>query len=172
VSVDKKLKYVGTVPFTINNEVAGNRFLFVRARDGQIDRMFIIQQEGFLPSSSDAYKYSITNPAELGDSEYQHSVIMDDNDARIREEPGKEADLTRQFLAAHGYVLEPEIVMSRFARPVDSPHKHEIIFFCFENLSSYEHKLADFPEGTSSPQKQNIKQRVDENCRKAFRVSH
>ena len=173
VSVDKKLKYVGTVPFTINNEVAGSRYLFVSAaHDGHIQRMFIIQQEGFLPSSNDTYKYSITNPAELGDSEYQHSVIMDDNDARIREEPGKEADLTRQFLVARGYVLEPEIIMSRFARPADSLHKHEIIFFCFENLSSYGHKLADFPDGTSSPQKQNIKHRVDENCRNTFRVNH
>ncbi|MGZ4818808.1 MAG: hypothetical protein ACXVZJ_09285 [Terriglobales bacterium] len=52
----------------------------------------------------------------------------------------------RRFLAAHGYMLEPELIMSRFARPADSQHKHEIIFFCFENLSSYEHKLADFPE--------------------------
>lgn len=173
VSVDKTLKYVGTVPFTINNEVARNRYLFVSATlDEHIQRMFVIQQEGSIPSSNDTYKYGITNPAKLGDSEYQHSVIMDDNDATIREEPDKEADITRRFLVARGYVLEPELVMSRFARPADSLHKHEIIFFCFENLSSYGHKLADFPEGTNSPEKQNIKQIVDENCRKTFQVNH
>jgi hypothetical protein len=36
----------------------------------------------------------------LGSFEYQHSVIMDDNAARIREEPGKEAARTLRFLAA------------------------------------------------------------------------
>lgn len=173
VSVDKKFEYVGSLPFTIDNVAGGNRYVFVRStQDKHIQQMFIIQQEGFFPSSRDTYKYSITNPAKLGSFEYQHSVIMGDNDARIREEPGKEADVTQRFLAAHGYMLESELIMSRFARPADSQHKHEIIFFCFENLSSSGHKLADFPEGSDSPAKQTIKLKVDENCRNAFRVDH
>jgi hypothetical protein len=172
VTVDSKFEYIGSVPFTIDNVAAGNRYVFVRATpDKHIHQMFIIQQEGFLPSSNDTYKYSITTPARLGRFEYQHSVILEDNDATIREEPGKEADVTQRFLAAHGYVLEPELVMSRFARPADLQHKHEIIFFCYENLSSYGHKLADFAASTDSQDKRSIKQRVDENCRNAFRVS-
>jgi hypothetical protein len=171
VTVDKNFAYVGSVPFTIDNVASGNRYIFVRATpDKHIQKMFIIQQEGFLPSSNDTYKYRITTPARLGKYEYQHSVILDDSAANIREEPGKEADITQRFLAAHGYVLEPEVVMSRFARPADSEHKHEIIFFCFENLSSYGHKLADLPDGSDSPAKRDIKQKVDENCRQAFRV--
>jgi hypothetical protein len=171
VIVDKNFAYVGSVPFTIDNVAAGNRYVFVRVSpEKHIQQMFIIQQEGFLPSSNDTYKYRITTPARLGKSEYQHSVILDDSAANIREEPGKESDVTQRFLAAHGYVTEPEVVMSRFARPADSEHKHEIIFFCFENLSSYGHKLADFPEGSDNPLKRDIKQRVDENCSHAFRV--
>jgi hypothetical protein len=172
VKVDRKFEYVGSVPFTIG-DAGGNRYVFVHAtRAKHIDRMFIIQQEGFFASSNDTYKYRITSPAKLGSFEYQHSVILDDNDAVIREEPGKEADLTQRFLAAHGYVLEPELIMSRFARPADAQRKHEIIFFCFENLSSYGHKLSDFPEGSANPEKQRIKQKVDEDCRNAFRVNH
>jgi hypothetical protein len=173
VTVDRKLKYVGSVPFAIDNVAGGNRYVFVRTtHDRHIQQMFIIQQEGFFPSSNDTYKYRITNPAKLGSFEYQHSVILYDNDAGIREEPGKEADVTQRFLAAHGYVLETELIMSRFARPADSQHKHEIIFFCYENLSTYGHKLTDFPEGSDSPDKQAIKKQVDDNCRKAFRVNH
>jgi hypothetical protein len=172
VIVGEKFKYVGSVPFTIDNIAGGNRYVFVRVtEDKHIQQMFIIQQEGFFPSSNDTYKYSITNPAKLGSFEYQHSVIMYDNDATIREEPGKEADVTQRFLTADGYVREPELIMSRFARPADSRHKHEIIFFCYENLSSYGHKLAEFPEGSDSLGKQTIKQKVDENCRNAFRVN-
>lgn len=171
VTVDKKFKYLGSVPFTIGNEAAGNRYVFVRAADGKrIQQMFIIQQEGFLPSSNDTYKYRIATPAALGKFKYQHSVIMYDNDAGIREEPGKESDVTQRFLESHGYSLQPELVMSRFARPADLQHKHEIIFFCFENLSSYGHKLADFSEDVNLPEKQRIKQKVDYDCRNTFRV--
>jgi hypothetical protein len=172
VKVDRKLEYAGTVPFTIGDQAGGNRYVFVQATgDKHIQRMFIIQQEGFFASSGEIYRYKITTPAKLGNSDYQHSVIMYDNEANIREEPGKEADLTQRFLAIHAYVLEPELVMSRFARPADSERKHEIIFFCYENLSSYGHTLKDFPEGSDSPEKQEIKRKVDENCREAFRVS-
>ena len=41
--------------------------------------MFIIQQEGFLPSSDDTYKYPITNPVKLGSFEYRQTVIIYDN---------------------------------------------------------------------------------------------
>jgi hypothetical protein len=172
VKVDRRLNYIGEVPFTIDNLAAGIRYVFVRAtHDKHIQQMFIIQQEGFLPSSDDTYKYSITTPARLGSFEYQHSVIFDDNAATIREEPGKEADVTHRFLTAHGYFLEQELVMARFARPSDPQHKHEIIFFCFENLSPYGHSLADLSVGSDNPNKQAIKKKVDENCRGAFRVS-
>lgn len=172
VKVDREFEYIGSVPFTIG-DAGGNRYVFVRATGAKhIDRMFIIQQEGFFASSNDTYKYRITAPAKLGEFEYQHSVIMEDNDATIRKEPGKESDLTQRFLVAHGYVLEPELVMSRFARPADARRKHEVIFFCFENLSAYGHKLADFPEGSDNPEKQRIKRKVDEDCRNTFHVNH
>jgi hypothetical protein len=173
VKVDRNFEYVGSVPFTIDDQAGGNRYVFVHAtRDKHIQRMFIIQLEGLFVSTDEIYRYKITTAAKLGDFDYRHSVIVYDNDASIREEPGKEADLTQRFLAGHGYTSEPELVMSRFARPVDSERKHEIIFFCFENLSSYKHKLQDFPEGLDSPEKQAITRRVNENCRSTFRVNH
>jgi len=172
VKVDRKFKYVGSVPFTIDDQAGGNRYVFVHAtRDKHIRQMFIIQQEGFFASSNEIYRYKTTTPAKLGNFDYQHSVIVYDDEANIREEPGKEADLTRRFLASRGYVLEPELVMSRFARPADSARKHEIIFFCYENLSSYGHRLKDFPEGSESPDRQEIKLKVDEDCREDFRVN-
>jgi hypothetical protein len=172
VHVEGQLKYLGSVPFTIDNLATGYRYAFVRAdHNKHIEQMFIIQQEGFLPSSNDTYKYPITNPAKLGNFDYRPSVTFDDSAADIRENPGKESDLTRQFLASRGYTLEPELVMSRFARPTDPAHKHEIIFFCFENLSAFGHKLADFFEESDNPAKQEIKQKVDDNCRHTFRVS-
>src|ERR1700749_937501 len=99
LAVDQKFRYLGSVPFTIGKIAAGHRFIFVHAAaDKRVQQMFVIQQEGFLPSSDDTYKYPITDPARLGNSDYRHSVTFDDNDADIREGPGKEADLTKRFL--------------------------------------------------------------------------
>lgn len=171
IDVDHKLRYVGNFQFRIEHAVSGYLYIFVHAeRDKHVERMFVIQQESFLPSSNDTYKYPITNPLRLGKSEYQHSVIFDDNQARIDEEPGKEADLTQRFLAAHKYVTEPEIVMSRFARPIGAERKHEIILFCYENLSSYRHRLADFLNGTNGAEARDIKMKADENCRSSFQI--
>ncbi|HEX8814213.1 MAG TPA: hypothetical protein VF753_01820 [Terriglobales bacterium] len=170
-TVDKEFTYVGSVPFAFD-QVSGRRFVFVRATgDKQVQRMFVIQQEAFAPSSNDIYVYRITSPVKLGSSEYQHSVIIDDNDATADAEPGKEADVTRRFLALHGYTLNPGLIMSRFARPADASRKHEIIFFCFADLASYGHKLSDFPEGSSSPEKDQIKRKMDEDCRAMFSIT-
>ena len=95
MTVDQALTYLGSLPFTIDQVAAGHRFVFVRAApDHHVERMFIVQQEGFLPSSTDTYKYPITDPVKLGRFEYRHSVSIYDNDAGIREQPGKEGDLT------------------------------------------------------------------------------
>lgn len=172
VSVDRQFKYLGQFPFAIGSEVQGRIYIFAEATPAKkIQRMFVIQQEGFLPSSSDTYKYRITTPATLGKADYQHSVIFENNADVIREEPGKEADLTERFLAAKGYLLDSELVMTRFARPADEAHKHEIIFFCFENLSAYKRKLADFSDGVDSPEKQEFKRKADDNCRGSFHVT-
>lgn len=171
VEVDKKLKYIGKVPFQIDKIAGGFRYIFVDAKpDKHIQSMFIIQQEGFFPSSDDTYKYRITSPAKLGNFEYQHNVFFFDMDKDIAEDPGKESDVTKRFLQSQGYTLEPELAVSRFARSVDLEHKHEIIFFCYENLSSYGHKLTDFPEDADSDEKEAVKKKVDQNCYKVFKV--
>jgi hypothetical protein len=172
VEITRDIAYLGQVPFTIENIAGGLRYIFVRADASKhIQSMFIVQQEGFFPTSDDTYKYDITSPARLGRADYQHSVSMYNNDLEIRKAPGKEGDVTTKFLRAHGYTLESELVMSRFARPVGADRKHEILFFCYENLSAYGHKLSEFPDGSASPEKRLISRKVDNNCRQMFHVS-
>ncbi len=172
VEVNRVLRYLGQVPFTIENIAGGFRYVFVRADAGKhIQSMFIIQQEGFIPTSDDTYKYSITSPARLGRADYQHSVSMYNNELEIREAPGKEGDVTTKFLREQGYTLGPELVMSRFARPVGVDRKHEILFFCYEDLFAYGHKLSEFPDDSVSSEKRHIAETVDNNCRQIFNVS-
>lgn len=171
LTVDRHFKYLGSLPFTIDGVAAGYRYLFVQAGPSKhVQKMFVIQHEGFLPSANDTYRYKITTPAKLGHFDYQHTVILDDNAARIREEPDKEAAATQRFLSNRGYSLGPELVMARFARPVGEARRHEIIFFCFENLASYGHKLSDFANGADAAEQESIKANVDKNCRASFEV--
>jgi hypothetical protein len=148
VTVDKSLDYVGSVPLTIDHVAAGQRYVFIHATpEKHVQQMFILQQEGFLPSSDDTYKYTITNPVKLGSLGYRHSVIMYDNDVGIREEPGKEGDVTKRFLTAHGYSLEPELIMPRFARPADSLHKTRDCFFLLRERLRVWTQTHGFPRG-------------------------
>ncbi|HVM94618.1 MAG TPA: hypothetical protein VMT67_17480 [Terriglobales bacterium] len=172
ITIDEKFNYLGSLPFAIGNAAAGYRFIFVDAgADKRVQRMFVIQQEGFLPSSNDTYKYPIVDPVRLGTSEYRHSVSIVDDDEEVRQSPGAEAGLTRRFLESRGYKLNAALVMSRFARPSDPARKHEIILFCFEDLARYGHAIADFLENSQSAEKQRVKKVVDENCGKTFRIT-
>jgi hypothetical protein len=161
VQIDQKVRYVGPVEFQIRAEAKGTRYVFVQAdAKKHIERMFVVQQEGFLPGVVDTYKYPIRNPARLGEQDYQHSVGIYDDEQQIRENPGLEADLTRQFLESKGFHLERELVMSRFARPVGNDRRHEIIFFYFENRIAY----------SSEMDPTRIRERVDEHAKSAFQV--
>jgi hypothetical protein len=118
VEITRDIAYLGQVPFTIENIAGGLRYIFVRADASKhIQSMFIVQQEGFFPTSDDTYKYDITSLARLGRADYQHSVSMYNNDLEIREAPGKEGDVTTKFLRAHGYTLEPELGHVTFRPP-------------------------------------------------------
>jgi len=67
---------------------------------------------------------------------------------------------------------EHELVMSRFARTVDTSRKNEIIFFYFENLKSYTDKsVSDFDASANHAKQQKILESVDANSRVAFKVS-
>ncbi len=173
VNVDPKLRYIGSFPFDIDGIAGGYRFVWGEVDQGKhLKRTFIIQKEGFYPSSSDSYRYPMPNPVTLGAHEYQHNVFIADNENEIREHPGHETDVTQKFLRSKGYELDSQIVMSRFARIVGESKKNEIIFFYTENLSAYTKlSAASFDDdGAHQDLKKKIKEKVDGNSRQAFKV--
>jgi hypothetical protein len=173
VAIDPRLLYVGSFPFDIDGIAGGYRFVWGEVDKGKhLLRTFIIQKEGFYPSSGDSYNYQAPNLITLGNHAYQHNVFVADDEREIREHPGHEPDVTQKFLRGKGYDWDTQLVMSRFARIVDDAKKNEIIFFYTENLSAYTTKSAnDLDSGGANEElKQKIKREVDANSMRAFKV--
>jgi hypothetical protein len=173
VHVDPKLQYIGSFPFDIDGIAGGYRYVWGEVDHGKhLKRTFIIQMEGFYPTSHDSYRYPTPNPVRLGAHEYQHNVFIADNEAEIREHPGHEPDVTQKFLRSKGYELDSQLVMSRFARIVGEDNKNEIIFFYTENLSAYiKLSAAGLDDSAHENLKKTIKEQVDTKSREAFKVA-
>jgi len=174
LTVDRRFKYLGKFPFDIEGIAGGYRYLWGDVENGKrLRRLFIVQAEGFYPDNSEVYRYGTPNPVTLAGHAYQHNVWIYDDAESIRQNPGKESELTRKFLERQGYVLDPDLVMSRFARAVGDSKKNEIIFFYFESLKDYTSKPPkSFPEDAApDPEHKRILDAVDKNSMKAFRVT-
>src|SRR5437870_159361 len=65
--VDKQFQYLGQVSFNIRNIAEGERFVWVQAdAKKHVQRLFIVQFEGFMPEIDSTYRFAITNPVRLG----------------------------------------------------------------------------------------------------------
>lgn len=170
--MDPKLLYIGSFPFDIEGIAGGYRYIWGEVdHEKHLKRTFIIQKEGYYPSSDGSYHYPTPNPILLGGDEYQHNVFIADNETEIREHPGHEPDVTQKFLHNKGYEWDSQLVMSRFARIVGEERKNEIIFFYTENLSAYTKlSAAALDDSAHQDLKKTIKGKVDTASRKAFKV--
>lgn len=174
LTLDPKLKYLGSFPFDIKGIAGGYRYVWGEF-DGEkhLRRTFIVQAEGYCPDNQLSYHWDTPAPVQLAGDTYQHVVFIYDNDESARERPGNESDLTAHFMYDHGYQWDSQLVMSRFARIVDESKKNEIIFFYFDNLANYTTKrVADFPQEPKTTEQKAILEAVDANSRKAFTVAH
>ena len=128
------LVYLGAHPFRIGAIAEGERHVFADRADGVVHRLLVLQFESILPSSTEEYRYRITNPVELGGIPYRHSVHLYRVSDSIREAPGSELALTVDFLREKGLTLPDEQAMSRYARVIGADRKHELLIFYHESL--------------------------------------
>ena len=136
IMVDPAFEFVGILSFILKEIALVERVIFANRQSSDTTRLFIVQFEGILDGVDFTYKYQVTNPIQLGNHSYHHGVYIYSNDNSIRESPGAESNRTTQFLRTRGYIHDDGLAMSRFARIVDDAHRHEIIIFYQETLSS------------------------------------
>ncbi|MCB1024110.1 MAG: hypothetical protein KDB79_06965, partial [Acidobacteria bacterium] len=144
VAVNGSFKYLGRFPFKIRDVAAGERFVFVDEKKGKVKRMFIAQFEGFLPHIDDFYRYSFENAETFGAHKFRHNTYAYSNKESRENNPKGESALTAEFLKEKGYILEDELMMSRFITVPQENKKHELILYYFENVSETKNRISDF----------------------------
>ena len=170
IAVDPTFEYVGTLSFVLKEIAAVERVIFADRQSSRTTRLFIVQFEGILDGVDFTYKYQTTDPIKLDRYDYQHGVYMYSNDKSVRESPGAESDRTTQFLQDREYSHDDGLAMSRFARIVDEAHRHEIIIFYQETLSSMGLSLERY-DRLSSEEQQVIGQALTERSLRNFQVT-
>ena len=145
--VDPAFAYIGNVTFELKNIALVDRHVFVDADGERINRMIVLQFEGFLDDNDHTYVWDITNPISLGEHEYKHNTFFFDTSKAMEENPGAETDHTVDFLEREGVPqLASEQMVSRFARVVDAARHHELIIFYHENVRDSGHSLGEISE--------------------------
>lgn len=173
LELDRAFKYVGRFDFKIRDVAAGERFVFVDAdKDKKIKRLFIVQFEGFLPSNTHTYNYNFDKALVMAGHKFRQNTYAYSNEASEKENPQNEGALTARFLKEKGYILEDELMMSRFVNVPDAERRREMILYYLENASASGHRLSQFYAGEDeTPVWREISKGLTERSLKAFKVS-
>lgn len=150
IEVADEFDYVGQFDFEIiaNSEeypkdlqgmpvAAGERLVFVKAgQDRRVEKLFIVQYEGFLQSNDFVYNYDFSNADYIGDNKYRHNTWYYDNKVAIQENPLGESAKTDAFLKNEGFQTADHFMMSRFVGLASEDRKNEIIIYYIEMLKA------------------------------------
>jgi hypothetical protein len=171
VQLLENFKFVGKFDFTIRDIAKGERYVFVDARKGKIQRLFIAQFEAIFPESDESYRYNFDNAQKFSEHKFRQNTFAFSNIEARKENPTGEAALTEKFLQEKGYMLGDELMMSRFVTVPDKAKKHELILFYIENVSSTKHKLNEFYKGNDETEIwRQISQELTSRSLKAFKI--
>ncbi|MEK7726757.1 MAG: hypothetical protein AAB354_00015, partial [candidate division KSB1 bacterium] len=147
VRVNRSFKYLGKIAFKIRDVAQGERYIFAETKGAAITRIFIAQFEGFLSDNALTYNYNFQNALALGEHRFKQNTFAFSNREAQAENPNGEAALTAAFLREKGFVLEDELMTSRYVTVPDSARRHELILFYIENVKSTGRRVQEFYEG-------------------------
>ncbi|MEP1094864.1 MAG: hypothetical protein ABJG78_07115 [Cyclobacteriaceae bacterium] len=186
MKINDEFEFVGSFYFEIvaNSEeyaedvrgktvAAGDRFVFVAADEKKkVEKLFIIQLEGFLPSLDFIYNYNFDNAEFIGENKYLNNTWFYDSSESAKQNPNGEGALTTKFLEEKGFRLENHVMMSRFVGLASEDRKNEIIIFYIEMLNSETgYTLDEYENSVSDKEKEAIRNSLIERSRNSFSIT-
>ena len=143
IDVADDFEFVGRHPFTIRDVAAGERFVFVQAEAQQIQRLLMIQFEGFLPGVDEFYRYDLSGKPVVANypfrsNGYAFNIVED-----MTTNPKSESAATYPFLESKGFSVPDELMMWRSLTVADDARNKEMIIFYIEDVKSAGLTLAD-----------------------------
>ncbi len=186
IKVDEEFSFVGKFDFEIiassdeysedmqGKPVAvGERYVFASTDENRsVNKLFIVQFEGFLPENDLIYNYDFDKSNFIGENKYRHNTWFYDSKKLAQGNPNNEGAKTRTFLEEKGFQLEDQFMMSRFVGLASENRKNEIIIFYHEmlkqttgdSLEEYEKSIND--EGVKA-----IRDSFIERSRRSFSIT-
>ena len=186
IRIDDEFKFIGKFDFEIiassdeySEELlgkpiaAGERFVFGATNGNhEIEKLFIIQLEGFLPDIDLLYYYDFSSAELIGNNKYRHNIWIYDAEESAIQNPVSEGALTRNFLREKGFNLDNQYMMSRFVGLASDDRKNEIIFFYMEMLGKTTgYSLDEYQNSISDEELESIEQSFEERSRKSFEIN-
>lgn len=133
LQIDPVFRRLPTLTFPIETMTDVERYTFVDAHDGALERMIIVQFEHAQAGSDFRFRYGARPPRQFGAETYRFGAYVYDDAAAARAAPDREAARTRALLEAQGYTPPRLWRISRLARVTDPEGLTEIIIFYMEN---------------------------------------
>ena len=144
VKVVEDIPYIGRHHIRIRDVAAGERLVFADTDGSKINRMLILQFEGFLPHVEDGqYRYNFDGRPEVAGYPFRSNPFAFDLEKARAENPGNEAASTAAFLEQQGLV-PPKIWMMWRSLTADLPERRdELIIFYVEAGADHEMTMPD-----------------------------
>jgi hypothetical protein len=150
IRLPKAARYAGAARWDLYDVCDAEIHVFVEAdAQKQVQRLYWVQFEGYLPNNIYRYDYPFTEKTTQGGREFDVSASYDPSNKPVR--PGSDFERVRALVAAAGYHLAPENMSVRLVNMLDDSKRKELMFIYSEDLalSGTTIEGLNLPEGTA-----------------------
>ena len=185
IKVDDEFAFVGKFDFEIiaSSEeypedligkpiASGERLVFLKSDQEQsVEKLFIVQFEGFLPENDLIYNYDFSKAESIGSNKYRHNTWIYDARSMAEQNPSNEGAKTIKFIEDKGFTLQDYFMMSRFVGLASEDRKNEIIIFYQEMLTKTTGlTLDEYEQSTTQADRETIINSLVERSRNSFEI--
>jgi len=172
IDVADEFEYVGRHLFTIRDVAAGERFIFVQAEDHKVQKLLMVQFEGFLPGVDDFYRYDLAGKPMVANYPFRSNGYAFNIVESISANPKSESAATYPFLESKGFSVPDELMMWRSLTVADKARNKEMIIFYLEDVKSTGLTLADlYVDDSATDEWINIQKDLEKRANDAFQLT-
>jgi len=138
IRFDKRFKYVGSQKFILYDRAQVEQVFFVDAdNEKRVERMYMIQFEGYLPNVDATYNYAVEKTIDLGGQTYIiNTETIPNVQAALNQDPRSDSAHAGAFLAGKGFRFSESVMYQRFVRLVDQTKRNEFILVYIEETGT------------------------------------
>ncbi len=169
ISLPNGTRHIGASRWPLFDSADCEVHVFVQADAAKnVERLYWIQFEAYLPSKPDArYGYS-GQTTELGGRSFFVRTRYGRGDEEGK--PGSDWERVRQIVLQNGYRLPDELLNVRLVNLLDAERRKELMIIYAENLGSYGATVNGLLSGQEQDLWASIEQRVLEKAKQAISV--